>query len=51
MFISATQSVFIHRDAVIGSGEVKPIVSLAELFHPFDVGLPYETSTAPMRQW
>ena len=36
MVIAATQSVVVHREAVIGSEEVKRIVSLAELFQPFD---------------
>lgn len=40
MVIAATQSVVVHREAVIGSEEVKRIVSLAELFQPFDRGLP-----------
>ena len=51
MVIAATQSVIVHREAVIGSEEVKRIVSLAELFQPFDDGLPYETSIEPTRQW
>ena len=51
MGIAATQSVFVHREAVIGSEEVKRVVSLAELFQPFDDGLPLETSIEPTRQW
>ena len=51
MVIAATQSVIVHREAVIGSEEVQRIVSLAELFQPFDDGLPYETSIEPARQW
>ena len=51
MVIAATQSVVVHREAVIGSEEVKRIVSLAELFQPFDDGLPYEISIEPTRRW
>ena len=51
MVTAATQSVVVHRDAVIGSEEVKRIVSLAELFRPFDDGLPYERSIEPARRW
>ena len=51
MVIAATQSVVVHREAVIGSEEVKRIVSLAELFQPFDDGLPYETSIEPTHRW
>ena len=51
MVIAATQSVVVHREAVIGSEEVKRMVSLAELFQPFDDGLPYETSIEPTRRW
>ena len=50
MVIAAPQSVVVHREVVIGSEEVKPIVSLAELFQPFDGGLPYETSIKPTRR-
>ena len=51
MLIAAPQSVVVHREAVFGSEEVKRIVSLVELFHPFDDGWPYETSIEPMRRW
>ena len=51
MVIAATQSVVVHLEAVIGSEEVKRIVSLAELFQPFDGGLPFETSIEPTRRW
>lgn len=51
MVVAATQIVVVNREAVIGSEEVKRIVSLAELFQPFDDGLPYETSIEPTRRW
>lgn len=51
MIIPATQSVVVHREAVIGSEEVKRILTLAELVQPFDDGLPYETGIEPMRRW
>ena len=51
MVIAATQSVVVYREAVIGSEEVKRIVSLAELLRPFDDGLSYETSIEPTRRW
>jgi hypothetical protein len=50
MVIAAPQSVVVHREVVIGSEEVKPIVSLAELIQPFDGGLQYETSIKPTRR-
>ncbi|MEI7702364.1 MAG: hypothetical protein WCK86_21410, partial [Planctomycetia bacterium] len=49
MVIAVTQSRVVHREAFPGSDEGKRIVSLAELFQPFDDGLPYETSIAPTR--
>ena len=51
MVIAATLSEVVHREAVIGSEEVKRIVFLAELFQPFDDGLPYETSIEPTHRW
>ena len=51
MAIAAIQSVVVHREAVIGSEEVKRIVSLAELSQAFDGGLPYEASIEPTRRW
>jgi hypothetical protein len=40
MVIAATQFVVVHREAVVGSEEVKRIISLAELFQPLEDGLP-----------
>jgi hypothetical protein len=51
MVIAAPQSVVVHREVVIGSEEVKHIVSPAELIQPFDGGLPYETSIKLTRRY